>query len=108
MPATVPAHRWIHRMAYDSARDFVVMFGGAGISVNLADTWEWDGVNWNLRTPPVRPSARYGYGLAYDSKRAVTVMYGGQTEFAFGVGALDETWEWDGTNWTQLGIAARL
>ena len=34
-------------MAYDSARNRTVLFGGGDFSSNLrGDTWEWDGKNW--------------------------------------------------------------
>jgi hypothetical protein len=34
-------------LAYDKARDRVVLFGGRkGWPDDLADTWEWDGVSW--------------------------------------------------------------
>jgi len=35
--------------------------------------------------------------MAYDSARGVTILFGG---FDFFVGPVDDTWEWDGNNWT--------
>jgi hypothetical protein len=99
-PGTSPAARLGHALAYDSRRGVVVLFGGAdGISnPNLfADTWEWDGVHWTLRTPGTAPPARYWHVMAYDSTRGVSVLFGGM---AAG-GVMPDTWEWDGTNWTQ-------
>jgi len=34
--------------------------------------------------------------MAYDESRSITVMFGG---WQFGVGDLDDTWEWDGESW---------
>ena len=43
------------------------------------------------------PDVRYESGICYDSSRGVTVMFGGSN---FG-GLLNDTWEWNGTQWTQ-------
>jgi hypothetical protein len=39
--------------------------------------------------------------MAYDSGRGRTVLYGGRSSTAF----LNDTWEWDGANWTQMADA---
>src|SRR5207244_2155101 len=46
-PATSPSPRVHAGMAYDKARQQVVLFGGANnpITLVLGDTWVWDGVN---------------------------------------------------------------
>ena len=36
--------------------------------------------------------------MAYDSARGVVVLFGGSGNCG---GACDDTWEWDGTTWTQ-------
>ena len=42
-----PTGREVHRMAYDSNRQRIVLFGGrAGTSVVFNDTWVWDGEYW--------------------------------------------------------------
>jgi hypothetical protein len=52
-PAATPTAREHAAMAYDYARDVVVLFGGivltspGGVAVQpVADTWLWDGKNW--------------------------------------------------------------
>ena len=40
--------------------------------------------------------------MAYDSARGVTVLFGGASLS----GVFSDTWEWDGTSWTQLSPAA--
>jgi len=91
-------------MAYDWARGVMVLFGGSAAGGSfLADTWERDGTTWTQRTPAISPPARNGAALAYDSARGVTVLFGGQ-DGGLGTGDasfLADTWEWDGTNWTQ-------
>jgi hypothetical protein len=42
-----PSPRYGHAMAYEAARQRVVLFGGSGgSSALLNDTWGWDGVAW--------------------------------------------------------------
>jgi hypothetical protein len=48
-----------------------------------------------------KPTARSGHALAYDSARGVTVLFGGYD----GSSRLHDTWEWDGTDWTQRSPA---
>ncbi len=57
-------------------------------------------LTWTLRAPgTTSPSARTGHAMAYDSQRGVTVLFGGS---GTGGGYLGDTWEWDGTSWTQV------
>jgi len=99
-PATTPPVRYMHGMAYDSARDVTVLFGGApviasmGFPPPLGDTWEWNGANWAARTPAAAPSARYMHAMAYGTQ-GTTVLFGGWSS------SFSDTWEWNGTNWTQ-------
>lgn len=44
------------------------------------------------------PQARYGHAMAFDSLRGRTILFGGNT----GNALLADTWEWDGTTWTQV------
>jgi len=100
-----PPGRWAHDLAYDSARGVVVLFGGMGAGDGLDDTWEWNGTNWTLRTPANRPHGRYFYAMAYDNMRGVVVLFGGYY-YVGGQGYyLDDTWEYNGTNWVQRSPA---
>jgi hypothetical protein len=57
---------------------------------------EWTGANY-VRIPGNGPTARADYfDCAWDSARNMLVMFGGGTAFA-------DTWEWNGTSWTQRG-----
>jgi len=93
-------------MAYDSARERVVVFGGVGSNhLVLGDTWEWDGTTWTMRASG--PTPRYGHTMAYDAVTGLVVLFGGTTTYS---PLLEDTWEWDGTTWTQrafLGPALR-
>ncbi len=95
-------------MTYDSVRDRVVMFGGATTSAVLNaspvkdDTWEWDGIGWNLAAT-TGPSARRLAALTFDTAAAVTVLFGGSSTNSdqLTITPLDDTWTWNGTAWTE-------
>lgn len=96
-----PPGRYTHGLAYDSARQVAVLFGGddTGLS-RLNDTWEFNGLNWKqislLQSPPGR--ANIDQTLVFDSHRAKTVLFGGLGESEY----LDDTWEYDGTIWVEI------
>jgi hypothetical protein len=80
VPVTSPPARIGHAMAYDLAGGRVVMFGGItspGMTT-LADTWEWDGVNWLQRTPASSPQVRAYASMTYDLSRGGLVLHGGR------------------------------
>lgn len=100
-PLNHPTPREQHAMAYDSARHVTVLFGGRILALtSTAETWEWNGTNWTRRQVP-GPSARFGHSMAYDSARGVTVLYGGGTWVGSNFVTYNDTWEWNGTTWTQ-------
>jgi len=72
-------------MAYDSAINVVVLFGGGQVTANN-ETWEWDGTDWALKLPANKPFPRHCHAMAYDSARSVVMI--------FGSGSGDETWEY--------------
>jgi hypothetical protein len=93
-----PPPRFNGALAYDTTRARIVLFGGAGTSATLGDTWEWSGTVWAQKSPTSGPSPRTQHAMAFDSKRGVTVLFGGADTNG---GSLGDTWEWDGTSWTQ-------
>jgi len=92
-------------MTYDSSHGQVVMFGGLD-SFNidpdglLNDTWVWDGAKWTQESLQNGPPARFGHAVAYDSVRGQVVLFGGRGESQSSP-LLNDTWVWDGSNWTQ-------
>jgi len=96
-----PSRRQQTAMAYDARRGVTVLFGGNphNPSAYVGDTWEWDGSRWVQRLVS-GPSARARHAMAYDPSREVIVLFGGQETRSSG-SSLDDTWEWDGTQWTQ-------
>ena len=92
--------------AYDEANDRTILFGGMRSDLSLSgETWAWDGADWTLLTPAMSPSARFVHGMVYDSGRGVVVLFGGLPD-AFSTSGLSDTWEWDGTNWSDAAPAA--
>jgi len=94
-PPESPSGRIRSSMAYNPARDRVVLFGGfySGTSVNeLGDTWEWNGAIWILRSLGPGPEPRGGHALELDRATGRVVLFGGsstQTGMSFG-----DTWEY--------------
>jgi hypothetical protein len=55
---------------------------------------------WNKITTATSPPARWGSSMAYDANRKKVVMFGGNN----GTTPIADTWEYDGTNWTQINV----
>src|SRR4029077_12721245 len=105
-PESAPSARFGMAMSFDSVRDGVVLFGGRVAGQRVNDTWEWDGSNWTQRTPTTLPFPRFWHSMAYDAQLGMTVMWGGDHIEPFLLGPINDTWLWDGTNWTRDWTAA--
>ncbi len=96
-----PSPRIGAAMAYDAARDRLVLVGGTpNQAFAFQETWENDGSQWQLRTTVGPVGSSFGYptsylAAVYDSARqrvvAVQHDHNGDTV----------TWEWDGNVWLQ-------
>jgi uncharacterized protein (TIGR03437 family) len=103
-PQAMPSGRFSHAMAYDSMHKQTVLFGGENPGL-LHDTWIWDGMTWTQMNPASNPSAQDGrccHAMAYDSTHGQVVLFGGES---IKVEILNDTWLWDGTNWSQANPA---
>ncbi len=102
-PAHDPGRRAAHVMSYDPVRARVVLFGGRVGTTNLNDTWIYKNGDWTKLEPATAPPGRFLAGAAYDSTRDRLVLFGGSQYSADGktVTGIYDTWEFDGTNWTQ-------
>ena len=99
---TVPTARLDAAMTYDPSGR-ILMFGGAptfGTPSN--ETWSYNGGDWTRLLPATSPTGRSGGGMVYDVARGVAVLYGGVNASAFGGPSIDQTWEFDGTNWSRI------
>jgi hypothetical protein len=103
-PATTPPGALPVAMAYDSARDRIVRFGGldSGLLATHA-TWEFDGTDWADVTPAApadSPSDRSQHAIVYDRARGAIVVYGGFN--SVGNVTFDDTYLWTGgPTWIQ-------
>lgn len=86
-----PRHR--HAMAYDAARDRIVLYGGTDDFGPRSDTWEFDGAAWIERQPSSTIPDAGNYHAAYDPIAAATIV----------VGDGEWTWSWSGTDWAKVG-----
>jgi hypothetical protein len=95
-----PGPLFAHAMAYDAQRGVTVVHGGltpfGATYAILSLTWEWDGIDWTLRSTsgPGFDDYRYEHAMAYDDDRRVVVLWGGE------LNTDPDVWDWDGTTWT--------
>lgn len=92
-------------MAYDTARDRAVMFGGtSNAGAALAETQVFAPSDmpaaWMRLITTTSPPARAAAVMAYDSARGVSVLFGGTTLLA----ELGDTWELD-TDWHERTVS---
>lgn len=76
-----PSARNNHAMAYDSAADALIMFGGVRDGMGaLSDTWKYDlaANTWTRLEPSgAIPAGRWGSAMVYDTDRNEIIMFGG-------------------------------
>jgi hypothetical protein len=99
-PVTSPPARSGASMTYDRGTGQLVLFGGYGSNPFLNDTWTWNGTTWTQLNPATSPPVRAGASMAYDPGTGQLVLFGG-TNGAANNAMLNDTWTWNGTNWTQ-------
>lgn len=89
-------------MVYVENEDYYLLFGGTRFNnegdVYYGDTWFLNGNQWS-KFSGTGPSARSDAAMAYDSRRKVVVLFGGTESSG---DSADGTWEWDGTEWTNV------
>jgi hypothetical protein len=91
---------------FDESRNRFVAFGGGGMRGMNREVWEFDGNRWSLHPAPA-PPARGSHAMVYDPVRKKVVVFGGM---GVRTGAQDtpiysDTWEFDGTVWTQKQVS---
>ena len=95
--------RFRSHMVYDPGRSRSVLFGGSDLSVEYSEVWEYDGAAWSRGIdPPATFPDRFGFGMAYQPTLARTLIFGG---WDGGGPYLDDTWEFDGSAWSQIAPA---
>lgn len=112
-------------MAFDPASGQLILFGGIGMYGTLGDTWSWNGHNWSLLHPLHSPPAQSKTLMGYDPQSRRLILIGGEVMVPLtdpcrrpagapvtcqpasvyrGVGLTNDTWTWDGTDWTDLAL----
>jgi N-acetylneuraminic acid mutarotase len=97
-PAESPSARYGAAVA--TLNDQVVLFGGLTPGTALNDTWVWDGSNWTEQHPATSPPGRNDAAAA--TVNGKIVLFGGVVGISTGSTLANDTWEWDGKNWTEL------
>jgi hypothetical protein len=100
-----PTTREDHAMAFDAVNGVVVLFGGDD-GPSLSDTWTWNGTTWSDLSPggiagTDYPDARSYHAMAFVTGKNAVTLFGGYT----GTFLRDDTWEWNGTAWTDVSPA---
>jgi hypothetical protein len=93
-----------HAVAYDQARQVIVLFGGFGGQCSPDCTWEWDGVpptthqqGWVDLYPATHPERLIDHQMCYDTVRQEVLLYGGSGTPG---GTYEDLWAWDGVDWS--------
>jgi hypothetical protein len=91
-------------MAYDPSSGQVVLFGGAGGSGVLADTWVWtQSGGWQQQTSlTTSPEPRDNAAMAYDPADGELILFGGGGNGTF----YTDTWAWNGAAWVQQTVGS--
>jgi hypothetical protein len=119
-----PAARRNAALAYDRARDELVLFGGGtlfpdepGANGELAieagcnrcrcaeeGTFVLEGDAWSSAEPSDEPVARWNAAMAYVDARESVLLAGGvaPSDCGDGTAKCGDTWEWDGAAWHKL------
>jgi MYXO-CTERM domain-containing protein len=103
--ATAPSARYSHSMAYAGANK-VLLFGGVSSGSDFTpsdETWEYSAGVWGPRclacvSGTSKPTQRQYTAMAFASGTSV-LLFGGLNPNTGVVN--DETWLWNGTQWTQ-------
>lgn len=101
-PGDRPQQRVNASMAWDSARQRLVLFGGT-TAINhphFSDTWEFDGVAWTEMNPVSRPPQ-------FGSDSVGDMAYHVQSALTFLVTPTNpvQTWVWNGIDWAMLSTS---
>jgi hypothetical protein len=98
-----PPRRYSQAMAYDPSSLAVVVFGGNGGVGSPGfkdDTWTSTGPDWTPADPSNHPLAREAAMMAWDRGQGVLVLFGGRDAPGGYYRDFQDTWTWDGTDWT--------
>lgn len=106
-----PGGRAGAEMVYADALGQYVMYGGLNTSffggASLDQTWLFEPISGAWTQPAIvgaTPGGTGLFGISYDAVTGRVVIYGGLPNNFFPIDS-DQTWEFDGTAWTQYAVA---
>ncbi|MGE3172022.1 MAG: hypothetical protein AB7O97_05300 [Planctomycetota bacterium] len=97
-PIAGPSSRTYHAMAWDAARQKVMLFGGLDGTGFRDDLWALDGAGWTPVAAVARPPGRANHAMCYDVARDRLVVFGGRV--TTGSVPVGDHWEWNGSAWS--------
>ena len=65
-------------------------------------TWVWTGI-WTRKHPATTPTTLQATAAVYDAQSSQVVLFGGISYTSRASGLYDQTWTWDGSDWTLRG-----
>lgn len=98
---TSPVARWGAGMTYDALDEYVVQFGGCGLTCPWGDTSSYVGGSWTQVSTQYPPQGRQFGVMAYDAADSYVVFYGGYSRGE----QFTDTWTYSGGTWTNLPSA---
>jgi hypothetical protein len=101
LPAHAPAGRHHHAMTHDPLRGRIVLHGGRSFASPprcLADTWLWNGIDWQLLPTAGGPACSHT-AMAWSPDAQVVVQYGGLDDLGR---VLELHHAWNGSTWSQM------
>ena len=105
-PTDSPRPRAGAGLAFDSADNCAVLFGGAGSNTTsgenqtLNDTWVFTGSTWNPVDYTATPPARWDATMSYDASDGYVVLFGGVVASS----TLNDTWTYRDGAWSQPAL----
>lgn len=107
-PSPAPPFGEYESLAFDPAKGFVLLFGGFNASYcyrwGCNGTWAFSHGAWTDLTPSLTtlPPARVGANLVYDPADGDLVLFGGSGWVNNSPASFNDTWTFNGTNWSEL------
>ena len=107
--SVTPGLVWKHRLAYMDVLDGIVLYGGSPdhYAHFYLQMWLYRDHTWTQLHPATTPGRRQSFGMVHDTWRDRLVLFGGIIDYDEWLSSTvtDETWEFDGTNWTRMNPA---
>lgn len=99
-PVSPPPPGALAAMAYAPDRQRTILTFN-DVTQQLA-TWEYDGLTWAEVTTAASPVGRWAHTMVYDTCSQRVVLFGGYSPYYASGSSMNDTWEYDGSEWTQI------